>query len=73
MMPGTPANTLTDAPYHRTVNESKFSYILLVLLLPFRPRVNAMANQAMGAGVEKCGPNSRLDFLNIGTAVLVPS
>lgn len=31
-----------------------------------RPRVNAMANQAMGAGVEKCGPNSRLDFLNIG-------
>ncbi len=32
-----------------------------------------MANQAMGAGVEKCGPNSRLDFLNIGTAVLVSS
>ncbi len=72
MMPG----TLTDAPYHRTVNEARFSYhryILLVLLLPFRPRVNAMANQAMGAGVEKCGPNSRLDFLNIGTAVLVLS
>jgi preprotein translocase subunit SecG len=46
---------------------------VVIVVVFFRPRVNAMANQAMGAGVEKCGPNSRLDFLNIGTAVLVPS
>lgn len=59
---------------HRTIVLSMIHLILLLLLLlSFRPRVNAMANQAMGAGVEKCGPNSRLDFLNIGTAVLVLS